>query len=348
MNDTKLMFRQNRAMVLLMMLLLIFTQKSIAQRSSVHATVQPAEIMIGEQAVINLKVIAPKDQTIYFPVYEKEIVKGLEVLTMLPSDTVIENNVATMNFRYLVTSFDSTLYYVENIPVFDGTDTIFSNSFGLKVISPVLKDSTAAYLERLNTGQTDSIDFNQLQLYDIKSLQKPQFVWTDYLWVLWIMLGLVVLVLAVGFIIIMVMRKKNKGYFFTPPIVLPPHARALKELDKLKESKIWQQNREKEYYTEITDILRRYIFERFRINALEMTSGEIIEDIKQNTEIDSDSAVDNLQQVLRLADMVKFAKQKPFQDENDLSLMNAYFFVSQTKEPDEVEEENKEEKEKNS
>lgn len=348
MNTIKQMFRENKTIIILLMFLMVFYQSALAQRTSVHATIQPAEILIGEQAVINLKVIAPKDQTIYFPVYEKDIVEGLEVLTMLPSDTLIENNVATMNFRYLVTSFDSTLYHVENIPVFDGTDTIFSNSFGLKVISPVLKDSTVAYLEKLNTGQTDSIDFKQLQLYDIKPIQKPEFVWTDYLWVLWIILGVVVLVLLVALIIIMVMRKKNKGYFFTPPVVLPPHARALKELDKIKQSKIWQQNREKEFYTSVTDVLRKYILERFNINALEMTSSEIIDKVKNNSQIESDSAVDNLQQVLQLADMVKFAKQKPLQDENDLSLMNAFFFVTQTKEVDLSEEEGKEENEKNS
>lgn len=144
------------------------------------------------------------------------------------------------------------------------------------------------------------------------------------------------------------MRKKNKGYFFTPPVVLPPHTRALKELDKIKQSKIWQQNREKEFYTSVTDVLRKYILERFNINALEMTSSEIIDKVKNNSQIESDSAVDNLQQVLQLADMVKFAKQKPLQDENDLSLMNAFFFVTQTKEVDLSEEEGKEENEKNS
>lgn len=328
------MFLQNKIIILLLLLLMPLAHKSFAQRTSVHATIQPAEIQIGEQALINLKVITPKDQTIQFPIYEHEIVKGLEVLAMLPSDTIIENEVATMNFRYLVTSFDSTLYYVPHIPVFDGTDTIFSNSFGLKVISPVLKDSTVAYLEQLNTGQTDSIDFKQLQLNDIKAIQKPKFVWSDYLWVLWIILGAIVAILAIGFIIIMTMRKKNKGYFFTPPVIMPPHTRALKELDKLKEDKIWQQDREKEYYTKVTDVLRTYINDRYKVNAHEMTSGEILDEIKRLIEVDSGSAMDNLAQVLSLADMVKFAKHKPFQDENDLSIMNAYFFVNQTREPD--------------
>jgi len=101
-----------------------------AQRVSVQATVQPTEIMIGEQALINLKVITPKDKIIQFPVYEKEIIPGIEVITMLPPDTTIENNVMTLNFKYVVTSFDSTLYHISYIPVFDGTDTVYSNSLG--------------------------------------------------------------------------------------------------------------------------------------------------------------------------------------------------------------------------
>lgn len=323
-------------------LLISITHQSFAQRASVQASVQPAEIQIGEQALINLKVIAPKDKIVQFPVYQKEIIPGLEVLTMLPPDTVIENNVATMNFKYVVTSFDSTLYYIPNMPVFDGTDTLYSNSFGLKVTSPVLKDSTVAYLEKMNTGQTDSIDFRQLQLNDIKPVQKPAFVWTDYLWILWIVLGIILLLLLIGLVIVLVLRKKNKGYFFTPPQVLPPHVRALQELDKLKAGKIWQQDREKEYYTKITDILRIYMFERYRINAMEMTSGEILAEIRKR--LDEDSVYNNLVQILSVADRVKFAKHKPYMDENDLSLINAYFFVNQTREPDPIPDKKEQEK----
>ncbi len=334
MEGFKNMFSHNRLVLILLTLLIFINQNIFAQKTSVQATIQPAEIQIGEQAIINLKVIAPKGKTIQFPVYELEIVPGLEVLTMLKPDTLIENEVATMNFKYLVTSFDSTLYYVPHIPVYDGTDTIFSNSFGLKVISPVLKDSTVAYLEKLNTGQTDSIDFQQLQLNDIKAIQKPKFVWTDYLWILWMFLIVIGVIILVGLIIIMMLRKKNKGYFFTPPEILPAHARALKELDRLKADKIWQQDREKEFYTKITDILRRYIYDRYHVNAMEMTSNEILDQIRKKIELDHDSAVDNLQQILSLADMVKFAKQKPYQNENDLSIVNAYLFVNQTREAD--------------
>lgn len=318
--------------MLLLLLFVSITHRAYAQKASAQATVQPTEIKIGEQALINLKVIAPKDKRIAFPIYEKEIVPGLEVLSMLPPDTVIENNVMTMNFKYVVTSFDSTLYHVSAMPIFDGTDTILSNSFGLKVISPELSDSTLAYLEKLNKGETDSIDFNQLQLNDIKPIQKPPFVWTDYLWILWIVLGVALLAALIALIVYLVLKKKKKGYLFTPPVVKPAHVRAIEALDKLKQEKIWLQGREKEFYTQLTDILRVYIEERFGINAQEMTSGEILNKIRQVSDVDS--VYDNLKQILSTSDLVKFAKYKPFTDENDLSIVNSYFFVNQTREPD--------------
>ena len=326
----------------------IFTATPLlGQRASAHATIQPTEILIGEQALIDLKVITPKDRVISFPVYENEIVPGIEVIAMLPPDTVIENNVMTLNFRYVVTSFDSTLYHVPFLPIFDGTDTIFSNSFGLKVTSPELSDSTLSYLDKINRGETDSIDFKQLQINDIKPIRKAPFVWTDFLWILWLVLGLALLIALIGLIIYFIVNKKKKGYFFKPPVVLPAHVRAANELDKLKSGKIWQQGREKEFYSKLTDILRRYIYEREGINAMEMTSGEILNSIRQISDVDS--VYDNLKQILSTADLVKFAKYKPYPDENDLSMVNAYFFVNQTKEPDPIptkEELNKEDKSK--
>ena len=326
----------------------IFTATPVVgQRASAHATIQPTEILIGEHALIDLKVITPKDKVISFPVYENEIIPGIEVIAMLPPDTVIENNVMTLNFKYVVTSFDSTLYHVPFIPVFDGTDTIFSNSFGLKVTSPELSDSTLSYLDKINRGETDSIDFKQLQINEIKPIKKAPFVWTDFLWILWLILGVALLLALIGLIIYLIVNKKKKGYFFTPPVVLPAHVRAANELDKLKAEKIWQQGREKEFYSKLTDILRRYIYEREGINAMEMTSGEILNNIRQISDVDS--VYNNLKQILSTADLVKFAKYKPYPDENDLSMVNAYFFVNQTKEPDPIptkEELNKEDKSK--
>ena len=317
----------------------------MAQKFSAHATVQPSEILIGEQALVNLQVIAPKDKDILFPVYQDSIVGGLEVLSMGNADTTIVDNVRTINVKYLVTSFDSTLYFVPSMPVSDGIDTVYSNSFGLKVTAPELKDSTLAYLELMNTGQTDSIDFDELQLNDIKPIQKAPFSWKDFLSLLWIPLIILLLLAIIGTIIYLIIRKNKKGYFFTPPPVLPAHVRAMKGLDKIKTEKLWQQERHKEFYTQLTEVLRRYIHERFGVNSLEMTSGEILAIIRTKSE--ETSIYENLKQVLTVSDLVKFAKYKPFIDENDLSLVNSYFFVNQTKEDDPLTEESTEEKSDN-
>lgn len=234
--------------------------------------------------------------------------------------------------KYLVTSFDSTLYYIPSMPVSDGVDTIESNSFGLKVTAPELTDSTLAYLKKINAGETDSIDFKELQLNDIKPIQKAPFVWKDLLSLLWIPAIVILLLAILGIIIYLIIRKNRRGYFFTPPPVLPAHVRAIKSLDKIKLEKIWQQERYKEFYTQLTDVLRIYINERYGVNSLEMTSAEILDIIR--TKAEEDSVYNNLKQVLTVADLVKFAKYNPFIDENDLSLMNSYFFINQTKEDD--------------
>jgi len=103
----------------------------------------------------------------------------------------------------------------------------------------------------------------------------------------------------------------------------------MKELDEIKQQKLWQQGRNKEYYTLLTDTLRKYMVNRFGINAMEMTSGEILELIRLESE--ANSSYNSLKQILELADFVKFAKLHPLPDENELSLMNAYLFVNQTK-----------------
>lgn len=299
-----------------------------AQRSTVRATVQPSDILIGEHAIINLEVIAPKDRNIIFPLYPDTLIKGIEVLRMLPPDTVM-TEVMTISQKYLITSFDSTLYHIPYMSVVDGNDTIKSNDFGLKVTSPILSDSTMAYLELLKTHQTDSIDFEKLGIHDIKPLQDPPFVWQDYLIYILIPMLIFLILALIGIVIYLIMKKKKKGYYFKPEVILPPHIIALKELDELKASKIWQKGQEKMYYTRLTDVLREYIDRRFGIDAPEMTSDEILQSVKKAT--GTVSTIENLKQILYTADLVKFAKYLPLQDENDLSMMNAYFFVNQTK-----------------
>ncbi len=302
---------------------------AVAQKATAKATIQPVDILIGQQSTISLEVIAPKGRQITFPVYADTLVNGIEIVGMSKADTVYAHEVMTITQQYIVTSFDSALYHVPFMPILDGTDTIVSNGFGLKVSSPSLTEATASYLEQLNQNPNDSLDIDKLAVYDIKAIQKPPFVWQDYLIYGLIALLILMAIAAIIIAIYMYKKKKEKGYFFKPVVIEPPHVIALNALNHVKEEKLWQQGREKEYYTEVTDILRKYIEDRFHIYALEMTSDEILRMVRNYVE--SDSSYDSLSQVLKTADLVKFAKYKPLPDENDLSLVNSFLFVNQTK-----------------
>ena len=86
-------------------------------------------------------------------------------------------------------------------------------------------------------------------------------------------------------------------------------------------------NDPKKYYTELTEVIRMYIRERFGFNAMEMTSAEIIERLLQEDK----ESVKDLRTLFETADLVKFAKHAPLMNENDMNLVNAVDFINQTK-----------------
>ena len=282
--------------------------KAYAQRPLIDVAIDSAAILIGEQTTLHLTVTADKDRPVQIVIPNDTLMTGVEVLNLSKADsTEIENDRLVIKQDVLITSFDSSLYLLPPLKVIDGVDTVYSNQVALKVSTiPVNADKPE--------------EFN-----DIKTVWKPPFVWADYYP---IMLALF-LICVIAYIVKRIRAKKSLIPFKKEEPKLPPHEQAIKELDEIKQQKLWQQGRSKEYYTLITDTLRKYIEERFGINAMEMTSGEILELIRKNSE--AQSVYDNLRQILQLADFVKFAKMNPLPDENDLSMMNAYLFVNQTK-----------------
>lgn len=291
---------------------IFFCVNVYAQAPIVKAQIDSTAILIGEQTRIRLEVAANKEQSVQLPVLTDTIMRGVEILEVSKIDTVdIGNNRVQYKFDYLVTSFDSALYLLPSFKAISGIDTVGSKQLALKVSSvPVDVD-------------------NPEQYYDIKDVIKPEFVLKDYLnIILYILLGLLV-ILAILYFILRKKGQKPMMPFKKEEPELPPHVRAIQELDSIKAQKMWQQGRIKEYHSEISDTLRKYIEERFGINAMEMTSGEILDLARRVSEIDG--AIDNLKQILQLADFVKFAKYKALPDENELSLMNAYLFVNNTK-----------------
>ena len=286
---------------------------AFAQQTLIDVKIDSAAILIGEQTNLHLTLTTDKDKQVQVLIPADTLMRGVEVLERSKPDTTwIENDRMLVKQDVLITSFDSSLYLLPPVLAIDGRDTILSNQVALKVSTvPVNVDKPEEFA-------------------DIKDVWKPPFVWSDYYpWIIGILA--VLLLMALAYYIVKRIRERKSLIPFAQPEKpkLPPYEQAIKELDEIKQSKLWQQGKEKEYFTSITDTLRRYLVDRFGINAMEKTSAEILDSVKGIDEIVP--AFEKLEQVLKLADFVKFAKFRPLPDENDLSLVNAYFFVNQTK-----------------
>ena len=300
--------------ILFIAIVLSFLQgtKLYAQQTLIDVSIDSAAILIGEHTVLHLTVTTDNGKNVIVPIPNDTLMTGVEVLNIAKADTtVIDNNRLLIKQDILVTSFDSSLYLLPPFKVIDQTDTIYSNQVALKVSTiPV------------NIDKPD--EFN-----DIKDTWDPRFVLADYYLLIYGVLFACFLICLIGYILKRLRNRQSIIPFKKQEPKLPPFEMAMKELDEIKQQKLWQQGRNKEYYTLLTDTLRKYMVNRFGINAMEMTSGEILELIRLESE--ANSSYNSLKQILELADFVKFAKLHPLPDENELSLMNAYLFVNQTK-----------------
>ena len=282
-----------------------------AQQTTVNASIDSTHLLIGQQTNIRLEVIQAKEKFVQLPMLQDTITKGVELLSVSKPDTTDLGSTLQIKQDYLVTSFDSAIYVLPPFQVIDGTDTIRSKVLGLKI-------------------STYPVNIETKEFNDIKNVISPPFVLWDYALIICIVIGAIVLILL-GWYFYEVWKGKRRLNLFMKPEEpqLPPHVIAINELDNIKTQKLWQRGLNKQYHSSITDTLRKYIEGRFGIHAPEMTSGETLEEIKHINE--TDSVYGNLKQILQLADFVKFAKYQPLPDENELSMMNAYLFVNQTK-----------------
>ncbi len=292
----------------------------------VRARMDSASIWMGEQTRIHLELVQDKNKMISMPVFNDTLVTGVEILNVSKPDTVLlGNDRIQINRDILVTSFDSGFYYIPPFRYILNNDTFSTQTLSLKVV-PVEVDTTQAAI-------------------DIKGVQEPPFVLFDYISdTLLTIIGIIILLaLIVAGYLYYRKKKRPEEKTVSPEDLLPPHERALKALAVLKEDKLWQNGQEKEYYTRLTEILREYIDDRFHINAMEMTSSQILSVLRTNKET---KAVDTqLKQILEMADFVKFAKMRPLPDDNEATMRDAITFVEETKVVEEQPSTNEEKKE---
>ena len=286
-----------------------------AQQIKATARLDSTNILIGDQIKLFLEIDYPKNITVEFP-QVLSLDSLIEVLSKTKTDTfAIENSEIEKQIRaYTLTCFDSGSYRIApqwfKINVNGMIDSVPTNGVTLNVHTMTI-DTTR--------GLTD-IKMPYGAPITLKEV-------TPYI------LGIILIGAIIFLILYSIKRKKKNKPFFALPVKPkePPHIIALRELDRIKNEKIWQKEKTKQYYSEVTDVLRNYIEDRFEIPAMEQTTDEILNSFRYRRDLVNEKSLMNLSQILSLADLVKFAKYKTLPDDDNLTLVNSYFFVNETK-----------------
>lgn len=283
-------------------------------RTSVKASLDSAYLLMGRQTLLNIDIVEPETVTSDLIVVPDSLPAEIEAIDWLYGDTVdLGNGLRQLRRSLIIQSFDSGVYTLPPVIYISSADTLISNQVTLKV-SPV------------DVSGKDDIN-GMAQISDIKSRWYdflPDFI-TDY-W-LWIVIGLIII--AGGICAYLIYSRKVDIPLIPKKKPIPPYELAISRLNSLKEEKLCERGQEREYYTRLTDILREYIDERFGINAMEMTSTEILHKLSQNPVTRPSNAL--MKQILEVADFVKFAKVRPLPDDNIKSFVSATQFVENTK-----------------
>lgn len=295
-----------------------------SQDVKVKATIDSNAIRIGEQTKLHLSIEYRGDKgpiKIQWPTFKDTIIEKIEIVEVSKTDTTIPDKNDPLKFiqsqHITITSFDSGFYAIPPFTFTINGDTTH-------------KYETEALLFQVNNVATDTTQ----AIKDIKQPMDEPFHWKEALPYVYWGLGIAAVVAIIAFIIHK-LAKRKPIVPEKPKVKIPPHVIALQELEKIKAEKLWLQEKEKMYYSQVSDALRLYIEERFNIQALEQTSDEIMANMR-NVVIDQESK-NKLKQILLLADLVKFAKEQPLVTESEMSLANAFDFVNGTKREEQIE-----------
>ena len=255
----------------------------------VKAQVETSNIRIGEQ--FNLRISVNEVNNVILPKLE---LKGLEIIDSAKIDT-LDNRLVQ---KYVITGFDSGAFYIPQQQVFVRNQAYLTDSLLINVA-------------------TVAVDTTKVKKFPIKSIKKEPYVFDDFKMYIYLLLAALFII---GFWIYWFVIRKRKIQDDEPTYrALPPYEEAMYKLNELDEKLLWQNNKVKEYYSELTDIIRGYIERELKVPALEKTSDEILETLsdfnKAETITTTKETIQKLKELLREADLVKFAKSKPLAPE---------------------------------
>jgi len=287
-----------------------------AQEVVIKAELDTSRALIGDQLKLSLYIEKPEGLDLDFPQLKDTITREIEIVSDSFTDTtVISPGRVSLGRELIITVFDTGYFKIPslNFVAIKGQirDSLRTSPLSFEIIS-IKADST---------------------IHDIKSnLRAPvnleeilYFIRENYPVIL-LVLGLIVVFL---FIVRYIRRKLGRGKIIEKEISHePPEVIALRELEKIREDKPWLHGRIKIYHIRLSEVLRRYIEGRFSIIALELTTDEILQALKSL--VCQSSEIDRLAGILKLADLVKFAKAIPTEEENALQVNLATEFVQNT------------------
>ena len=261
---------------------------------------------------MTVDVTARHGAKVVFPKFKRTqyIVPGVEVLGDTKADTSDIDGMMRVSKTFTLTSFDERLYAIPGMKVKVDGKSYSSNQLALKVL----------------TCDVDTL--HPEQFFPPKDVQDNPFLWAEWSTPFW--LGIVVMLLTLAFGYLVLRLKQNKPIITRIRVVkrIPAHQKALDEMSRLKTGHYNTADEQKEYYTQLTDTLRKYIRERFGFNAMEMTSTEIMEHLQSTGD---DTMINELRELFNTADLVKFAKYSSLLGEKDMNLVKAINFIDQTK-----------------
>jgi hypothetical protein len=286
-------------------ILLFISTISFAQKPMVKAEIDTTSIRIGEQ--FQLKISVDETQNVIIP---KIQLKGLEVIDSTRIDT-IKNSLIR---RYILTGFDSGAFYIPQQQIFVKNQAFLTDSLLINIA-------------------TIAIDTLKVKKFPIKSIKKEPYTFDDFRIYIYLILAILAII---GFWIYWFVIRKRKETEDAPTYrTLPPFEEAILRLNELDEKLLWQNNKIKEYYSELTEIVRGYIERELKVPALENTTDEVLAMIKDFKNADSietsKETIKKLKDLLQEADLVKFAKSKPLAIEIEDDRRDAEFIIGHLK-----------------
>lgn len=299
------------AAVLAVALLLVLP---VDAQVTVTARLDSMQMFVGQQDGLELEVSMPASGKLQLPALKKgmEIIPGVEIVDMDAPDTVSMNEGKQLQVtqRYVITAWDSSFYYLPPMQVMVDSSVYESKALALRVY----------------TLDVDTL--NAEVFFPPRDIQELPFSWEDWKQIAYSLLAILPLVALI--VAMAVLIKKGKPIFriIRRKKKIPAHQVAISEIERIKAQRTWAKEDSKEYYTLLTDALRTYIQERYAFSAMEMTSSEIIERLTQDGD---QKSLDELREIFRTADLVKFAKWSTQINENDANLVAALQYVNETK-----------------